>query len=867
MLTCYERVQVKIINISTGFVEKSIPSRVLDDVDPIVSFTVNQKDDDHLVVAHSSGLLKQWNWKLDPPQLMRTWKSFHNGPVSFLTFDSFNGSLLASGGSDAIIKVWDTNKQYCTHHLKGAVGVITSVAFQPLPSQSVFLLAGVGDKKYNVVIWNLITSKVVGELVGHISVVTNILFKNQTTLITSSRDKIITIWDLDKMVAVKNIPLFESIESLILFDKPQFIPDASDSVFICAGESGSIRGFNTKSGTELMKKTDSGIHSNDDGLPLIKQMKHLESRNELMIVSHENNIIFRSLTDASLPVTRQLVGHMDEVLSIKFIGTGHRFIAVASNSPNIKVYDLSTCNCLIVSGHDDTVLTIDVFGCDPSFFISSSKDNSIRVWHFIEDKFSVRCLFQGSGHTRSVTSVVAPSKSLKWAVSGSEDTILKMWRIKDTEDIEDVTQVTQLNSICSVKAHNKDINSLAVAPNDQIICSGSQDKVAKLWAVEKDQLKQIGSLVGHRRGIWCVNFSPVDQVVVTSSSDMTCKIWALNDHSCLKTFQGHDCGVLTVRFITRGMQLLSTGSDGNVKIWSVKANECQKTIDAHSDKVWTMCPSKDESHFVSGSADSHIVLWEDVTSAEIEEQSIKVAKVVEAEQGLRNLIEKKKWRKALKVAIILDQPFRCLTILREINMDGDEAVMKTLRELRNDQIISLLKYSMKWNTNSKFCSSAQQVLQAALVKIGPTELLSHPEIKEVVASFLAYTERHFQRTQRLVQQMSFVEFIFENMRLEQTDNDHVEDEVVETVSIKTDPVKPKPSVGQVEDLEGSSFAIDQNDDALNDSSEAEEEVPTILGLNDPITLKENRIKAKKSLKAKMKAKTSVKMRKTTNRMT
>lgn len=73
---------------------------------------------------------------------------------------------------------------------------------------------------------------------------------------------------------------------------------------------------------------------------------------------------------------------------------------------------------------------------------------------------------------------------------------------------------------------------MAIAPNDKLLATGSQDRTAKLWALPQCQL--LGIFSGHRRGLWCVQFSPMDQVLATASADGTIKLWALQDFSCLK---------------------------------------------------------------------------------------------------------------------------------------------------------------------------------------------------------------------------------------------------------------------------------------------------------------------------------------------
>lgn len=41
-------------------------------------------------------------------------------------------------------------------------------------------------------------------------------------------------------------------------------------------------------------------------------------------------------------------------------------------------------------------------------------------------------------------------------------------------------QPAQLRSTAAVAAHDKDINALAVSPNDALICTASQDRTAKV---------------------------------------------------------------------------------------------------------------------------------------------------------------------------------------------------------------------------------------------------------------------------------------------------------------------------------------------------------------------------------------------------
>ena len=52
------------------------------------------------------------------------------------------------------------------------------------------------------------------------------------------------------------------------------------------------------------------------------------------------------------------------------------------------------------------------------------------------------------------------------------DRTLKVWSLDDFSDNE--KEPINLKAKAVVAAHDKDINSLAIAPNDSLVCSGSQ---------------------------------------------------------------------------------------------------------------------------------------------------------------------------------------------------------------------------------------------------------------------------------------------------------------------------------------------------------------------------------------------------------
>lgn len=69
------------------------------------------------------------------------------------------------------------------------------------------------------------------------------------------------------------------------------------------------------------------------------------------------------------------------------------------------------------------------------------------------------------------------SLSGKFVVSGGEDCTIKMWDVGDAK--------YNLHCRATERAHDKDINSIAVSPNDKYIVTASQDKTAKVFYISK----------------------------------------------------------------------------------------------------------------------------------------------------------------------------------------------------------------------------------------------------------------------------------------------------------------------------------------------------------------------------------------------
>jgi U3 small nucleolar RNA-associated protein 13 len=278
------------------------------------------------------------------------------------------------------------------------------------------------------------------------------------------------------------------------------------------------------------------------------------------------------------------------------------------------------------------------------WIVTSSKDCSCRLWSTSTSK----CVALAAGHTDAVSSIALSHRLSTYAsncaifVSGGGDKVLKRWRLLSEFDSYPGDPI-ELSPTHSVRAHDKDINTIAISPNDALIATGSHDTRIRLW--NSQDLSAIITLAGHRKSVWCVRFSPVDKCLASSSGDRTLKLWSLVDYTCLRTLQGHTASVLCLQFVRHGMQIVSAAADGLLYLWTIRNGERENVLDQHTEKVWGLekLQFNDAEILLSCGSDSQIISWYDATPEEEQVRLESQEKTMILEQQLGNFIRSKRY--------------------------------------------------------------------------------------------------------------------------------------------------------------------------------------------------------------------------------
>lgn len=582
------------------------------------------------------------------PRLLRTLKP-HTTPVVTIAVDS-TSALLATGGADGVVKVWDLRGGYTTHTFHGHSGIISTLHFfqvDPADSEQTtkskkrkskqrnaeadempqdeatagYRLAS-GGEDGKVRIWDLHKRRSVATLDAHVSVVRSLSYSPERRLLLSaSRDKTAILWDARLWQQQSTVAVLETIESAGFL--------GSGGFFYTGGDTARLRIWYTKSGNELTQEQTPGAE-----MEAVVDVLHHTGSPFLLSVRADQTLILHSLEPltagliqgaqqiAPLPVLRRISGTHDEVIDFAYIGADRNLLALATNLEDIRLITLEAArngshsesayfgaDVALLKGHSDIIITLSV-DWSGHWLATGAKDNTAKLWRLDPAHNDYTCYATFTGHAESIGAVSLPSATPpvgskeyneplnhapKFLITGSQDKTVKRWDIGAQAGKVPRAAYTR-------KAHDKDINAIATSHSaaSPLFASASQDRTVKVWDVDSGEA--IGVLRGHKRGVWSVAFSPPGMpalttsesggassakgMVVTGSGDKTVRIWSLNDYSCLRTFEGHANSVLKVIWLPAPEQRKGRASRG-VQVASAAGDGLVKVWDAQDGECAT----------------------------------------------------------------------------------------------------------------------------------------------------------------------------------------------------------------------------------------------------------------------------------------
>jgi WD40 repeat protein/serine/threonine protein kinase len=496
------------------------------------------------------------------------------------------GKLLASGGADASIRLWDAEAGEPKGVLKLHQDDVRSIAFTEDSSR--FLTAS-NDRRIHL--WDTDRQARVSTLIGHTSSVSSVVvLPDGERAISGSDDKTLRLWDLTKGNPSLSVATFHTgrISCLALApDGKTLASGGQDNQLIISeldgdklvlkhrleGHTGEIRGLafwpDTKNGLYLFSASRDGtvrMWRADEG-------KHFRT-NEIGI-----GVVYS--------------------VAISPDGT---LLAVGGGDwtkGSIKVYDLATSDVLAEIREFKGFVHALAFAEDSRTLAAGSADKSVTLWRLDEattatpggDPTAITEVLKIDGHTEHVSSL-AVTRDGKTIVSGSADSLVL------ARDIQ-----PRLNRRV-FSGHRRDRQVAVDASKDgSLLVSGDFDGKLRINRSGAGDVKEIDA---HEGGVMSVELSPDESQILTTGCDNTARLFSAQTGELLKTFQGHTGWVCEGAFGETDWQIATTSFDRTIRLWNATTGLEVAQLDTAGQIADALCIAPDRQTVAAGMRDGSV---------------------------------------------------------------------------------------------------------------------------------------------------------------------------------------------------------------------------------------------------------------------
>ncbi|RLV91412.1 Ribosome assembly protein 4 [Spathaspora sp. JA1] len=373
----------------------------------------------------------------------------HGSTILCCQFSPNDSSRMCSGAGDSTARIWDCNTQTPMHTLSGHTNWVLVVTYSPCGS-----MIATGSMDNTVRLWDAKTGKPIGKpLLGHTKWVSSLTWEplhlvkpeDSPRLASASKDGTIKIWNTSTRICEFTMSGHTNAVSCIKWSGSNIIYSGSHDKTIKAwditAKGKCIQTLKSHAhwvnhlsiSTDYVLRKGGYDHTKqEDNSPATLRARALQQYEKVAML---NGVISERLITASDDFTMYL------------------WEPLKSSKPVCRM-----------TGHQKLVNHVS-FSPDGRYVVSSSFDNSIKLWDGIRGTF----ISTLRGH-------VAPVYQTAWSadnrllVSCSKDTTLKVWDIRTKKLMVDLP------------GHSDEVYAVDWSMDGKRVASGGKDKMIRLWS-------------------------------------------------------------------------------------------------------------------------------------------------------------------------------------------------------------------------------------------------------------------------------------------------------------------------------------------------------------------------------------------------
>ena len=493
--------------------------------------------------------LRNWEWGRLMHLCSQSERSFDaQSPLDALAITK-DGKRFVTGGWDGTARIWDRESGQILHTLKHGGEYVHAVAFSP---DGRFLATGSNDAAGFIQIWDTATGQRVRVIKGHEDAVLSIAYsKDGSRLLSSSYDKTARLWDV---AAGKEVRKF-------------------------AGHTWWV--WSAAFSADERRVVTSG----QDGTAIVWD-----------VVSDKRSPAF--------------TGHRGPVFSAAFSPDGKQVVTagydrrvLAWSPDDVKPFDykklaegssVALANFRTFEGHTDAVRSVS-FSPDGSLLLSSSQDNTVRVWDFA----TVQALktFRGHGGRVQAAAFLSDGKRI---LSASHDHTVFEWSIAGYEEIRTLKGRV-------LDGHADAVLAAAYSQDQTQVITASRDRTARTWNALTGE-PGLTLAEGHAYLASTAVFFPGGKRLLTAAVDNTTRIWDVETGG--QRFRLDRSGRSAAATLSHHAKWIATGGDDkSAQLWDASNGERLKKLEAHLAEVTAVAFSPDDRLLATGDAKGHVKLW------------------------------------------------------------------------------------------------------------------------------------------------------------------------------------------------------------------------------------------------------------------
>ncbi|MFC7527711.1 pentapeptide repeat-containing protein [Actinoplanes sp. GCM10030250] len=479
--------------------------------------------------------------------------------------------LLAGGGEDGVVRIWDAANGFPLRVLPGHTGPVRAVAF----TADGRCLASAGDDDV-IRIWDIATGRTVRELTGHSSRIRSLAYSpDGGHLAGGGEDEKVRVWNTATGRTVHTLTGHSGGIRCVAY-RPGGQHLAS------AGEDESVRIWDTATGrTEhtLIRHTGT-IHA----------IAWAPTGDRIASASDDRQIY---LWDVAAEATVQtMAGHRGWVRTLSFSAEGRR-LASAGDDGTIRIWDSDNGRTVhTLTGHTGLVHSVAYYQDGPTL-ASAGSDRTVRMWDTVEGH-GLRTLRGSAEDSRSLC--FSPRRDDPWLAVGSDDGSVRIW-----------SPVAGEQPRVLRPPGNRDVavSALAVSPDARHLACSGPDGSIRIWDLTTDTL--VTPFLPVRPGaVHSIAFAPGGRHLASGGADDMIYLWDVVDGVQAKTFAGRHGAVTTLAFTPDGSHLASGGRDGTVKIWPLGGQSKRQIVVRHANQIQAIAFSPDGRRLASADEDGTI---------------------------------------------------------------------------------------------------------------------------------------------------------------------------------------------------------------------------------------------------------------------